>query len=329
MQKLAALLSISVLGLSLSLVVLLTIGFRQRQSAAALAQPTQPALVLVPTRALENVRLVSTATPLPPTATRLPPTSTEAPVVPILPSPRPGNAAPRVFYALNTVPSYYRLSNYCPGFGNPVSLRLFDWATGVTFSLSNESIANIPLAWDASASIWQGYSSARPFDQPDDAHARWKVSLFLSDGRQRRIDIVTSPETPDVYYIYGFQRIDPFAAANGDHYGIHPCRAFTLSAAEVETFLTTIQEYQDVVHYPTLLDSDDPRWVYGIASPLNGAVDLRAIPTTAYNDPIASIKELGAIWFARDPEWGGWAQVKFGAVLGWVDTAQVTLTPDA
>lgn len=332
MHKLAVFLSVSVLGLSLSLVVLLAVGFRQGQAAVvqatAQAMPGRQALVLAPTRALAEVHFAPTVTPLL-MVTLPPPTPTTEPVIPQQPSPPPENAAPRVFYALNSVPSFYRLSNYCPGFGNPVSLRLFDWTTGATFSLSNESIASIPLAWDARESIWQGYNSAHPFDQPDDARERWKISLFLSDGRQRRIDLIASPQTPGVYYVYGFQRIDPFADASGAYYGLHPCRAFTLAVDEVETFLTTIQQYQDVVRYPGLIDGDDPRWVRGTARPLSDAVPLRSIPTTAYNDPIASISQQDAIWLAGDPAWGVWAQVKYGAVQGWVDTTQLAFLPDA
>lgn len=310
---------------SLSLVIFLVIGLRPRPdsspSTAALPTATRQALVAAPTRALSGVR------PLPTATVRLM-IPTSVPVLPTEIPPTPGIAAPRMFLSANTMRSGSMLANYCGEFGSPVSLRLFDWTTGSTVSLSDESIARVPLSWDASKTIWRGYRSARPFDQPDDAREHWKVNLFLPDGSERWIDILISPTTPDVYYVYSFERTDPFADANGEHYGFHPCRAFSIAAAEVQSYLTTIEQFQDIVRFPALITGDDPRWVRGIAKPMSGAGDLRSIPTTAYNDPIGSIKQEIAVWFARDPEWGAWAQVKLGSVQGWVDSEFVALTPE-
>ena len=110
-----------------------------------------------------------------------------------------------------------------------------------------------------------------------------------------------SPQTPDVDYIYAFSTTIPFAAADGSHFGIHPCRAFVQPKTEMRAFLTTIEQYQEVVRYPPLISTNDPRWQYGTAYPLSAdpadAGDrsgLRTIPSTAYNDPIATIDQPGA-----------------------------------
>jgi hypothetical protein len=320
MGRLFNFLCVSVLLLSLSLVVLLMTGFRQRQHAALPAE-TRRALVVAPTRPPSTVGAVPTATVPPPTLTPAPALPTEIVVT-------PGIAAPRVIMILNTVPSHVRLSNYCTGLGSPVSLRLFDWTTGSTVSLTNAAIAGIPLGWDASASIWQGYQALKPFNQPDDTTRHWRLNLFLADGRERWIDILASPQTPDQYYVYVFERTDPFADARGERYGYHPCRAFSVAASEVEAFLSRIDQYQDVVRYPPLLKGDDARWIHGNARPVAINADLRSIPTADYNDPIGSIDQSTDLWYALDPAWGNWAQVKLGLVQGWVDTGLVALVPE-
>ena len=91
-------------------------------------------------------------------------------------------------------------------------------------------------------------------------------------------------------------------------------------------FLAVVNQYQDVVRYPSLIAGGDPRWQRGIASPTAAIADLRSIPTTRYNDPIGSITREISLWYALDPTWGGWAQVKLGSVQGWVDTGLVKFT---
>ena len=321
MKKQYAALWVVVLLLSLSLVAILVILPRQQQAVSATMTPlptnTARALALAPTRFLPTVAAHPTATDLPT------PYPSLTPFVLTLAAP-----APRVFQASNEyVPNEFMLANYCASFGSPVSLRLFDWDSGITISLSDEAIARIPLGWNASSSIWQGYNSLRPFNQPDDAVERWKINLYLSDTTERWIEIAFSPQSPDVYYVYSFQNIVPFAQPNGDHFGYHPCRAFTITTAQMQSFLTTVEQFQDSVRYPALIDGSDTRWARGTARPVAAYADLRAIPSTAYNDPIGAIDQPVTVWYALDETWGSWAQVKVGSVQGWVDTASVTFVP--
>lgn len=329
MRKPFTVLWVSVLLFSTTVIVALVVARGQRQ---AVIPPTevfppalQQALVVAPTRALANV--VAAPVNPEPSPTSQAPTSIAIEPTEIVVTPRID--APRLFFAASGGRGASMLANYCVDFGSPVSLRLFDWMTGATVSLSDEAIARVPLSWDASDTIWQGYKSARPFDQPDDAIQRWKINLFLPDGNERWIEIAVSPQTPEAYYVYTFQKTIPYANERGEHFGYHPCRAFAIASSEVQAFLTTIEQYQDVVRYPPLITGDDSRWVRGTARPTVSNADLRSIPTTAYNDPIASISQTVTLWYARDAAWGSWAQVKLGSVQGWVDTALVSLAPEA
>jgi hypothetical protein len=321
MKKQYAVVWAFVLLLSLSLVVFLFVIPKGRDEPAATATPlptnAPQALILAPTRFLPTVAAAPTATqPIPPTPY---PTMTAFAVT----LAEPG---PRVFDAANIVNSASMLVNYCKNFGIPVALRIFDWSNGSTVSLSDTAIAQIPLSWDASATIWQGYQSDHPFNQPDDIQERWKINLFLPDGTERWIRVQTSSQTPDIDYVYSFQQIAPFAGTDGLHFGDHPCRAFTISASAIQSFLNVVTQYQDVVRYPVLINGNDPRWTRGLLSPINAYADLRSIPSTIYNDPIGSIDTPVTLWFALDPTWNGWAQVKVGAVQGWVDMALVKFT---
>ena len=121
------------------------------------------------------------------------------------------------------------LASYCDQFGDPVSIRIFDWDDWSTVDVTNTLVAQLPISWDASGDIWRGYASAKPFDQPDDARDRWRLQLFTQDGAERWIQIAQSTSTPDILYVYAFQTITPYTDNGGNHYGYHPCRAFTIS----------------------------------------------------------------------------------------------------
>jgi hypothetical protein len=283
--------------------------------------PTNPpqALIFPPTRFLPTVAI-------PPTAT-----------IPIPPSPYPTMTAfavtlaapgPRVFQAGDIANSQSMLVNFCKGFGIPVAVRIFDWSNGSTISFSDQAIAQIPLSWDASNSIFLGYQSENIFSEPSDGQQRWKIDLFLPDGSERWVTIDTSPQTPDTYYVYSFEKIVPFSDKRGEHYGIHPCRAFSIPAEAVVNFLNVVNQYQDIVRYPGFVNGNDPRWTLGTIRPLNASVELRSLPTTKYNTPITTIDQPSKVWLAVDLDWNGWGQVKLGAVQGWVALAQIIFTVD-
>lgn len=324
-----------VLVLGLGLIVLLALSRGQR-AASPLPATTPPllpsatpqALAAAPTRFLPTVPVLPTSTPLifpsplPTTPAPNMPPATNAPILPTL-----AVANLPAFRVPDFPVSAASLINYCPGFGTPLTLSIFDWVTSSKANLSDAAVARIPLTWDASVSLWQGYESDHPFNQPDDAHQRWDLKLFLPDGSQRWIIIYESAQTPDTYYTYAYVTTEAFAAADGQHFGNHPCRAFATPSAQVMAFLAVVSQYQNLVRYPPLIATGDPRWQRGVARPLAAYADLRAVPSPVDNNPIGGIDAPVEIWYALDPAWDGWAQVRLGSLQGWVDTMTVALAP--
>ena len=327
-----------VLVFSLGVIVVLLLSRGGQREAPTVAETGLPlptdtpwGLAAAPTRFLPTVPVLPTTTALIfptllptdglPEGPNMPP-ATSAPILPTL-----AVANLPEFRVPDFAVSASSLVNFCADFGTPLSLSIFDWATGSTTNLSDEAIARIPLTWDASADLWQGYESDHPFNQPDDAHQRWNLKLYLPDGTERWIVIYESAQTPQTYYTYVFVTTAPFADAQGQHFGNHPCRAFATAAAQVMSFLEVVSQYQNLVRYPQLISSADPRWKRGIAKPTAAYADLRAIPSKLNNNPIGGIASPVEIWYALDPSWEGWAQIKLGSVQGWVDTMTVEIAP--
>lgn len=218
------------------------------------------------------------------------------------------------------VSSGFQLNAYC-NFDTPVSVSIFDWETGSTTVLSSDWIAALPLSWDARSNIWRGYSAAKPFDEPDDMRIMWRVSLFNNAGAEQFIDIGTSPTMPNLY-VYAFDNIVPFADRNGRHYGMHPCRAFSMTPDHLTYLMEAARSYQEFSGaYPALIQPDDPRWQRGVVTPIEDSLNVRAIPMQFNNNPIHVITAPVEVWYAVDPrEWREWAQIKIGNVQGWVNT---------
>lgn len=122
----------------------------------------------------------------------------------------------------------------------PQQTRVFDWSTWQTAYVQDSNVATQPFNWDASQSIWRGYQSAEPFAQPSDAFKHWSVTMTGTDGTEQWIYLLDSAQTPDTFYIYVFDNVEPFADTNGNHYGIHPCRAFSADANSVHNWLQEI-----------------------------------------------------------------------------------------
>ncbi len=122
----------------------------------------------------------------------------------------------------------------------PQETRVFDWSTWQTAYVQDPSVSAEPFSWDASRSIWRGYQSAQPFDQPNDAFKHWSVTMTDANGSEQWIHLFDSDQTPDIFYIYVFDNVQPFADNNGNHYGIHPCRAFAADANSVSNWLQQV-----------------------------------------------------------------------------------------
>ncbi|NDJ60771.1 MAG: hypothetical protein GYB67_06575 [Chloroflexi bacterium] len=222
------------------------------------------------------------------------------------------------------------IADYCRNFGSPSTIHIFDWTTGEQRNLTNPAIAQIPLAWDVSATFWRGYNAANPFDVPADTRERWRINLYLPTGEERWIEVAESAQTPQMVYVYVFERITPYADSRGQNFGFHPCRVFTLPSAQMYALLSAAgRQIVGDNQYPELADVTDPRWTRAVAQPLQTDVALRAVPSTENNDPISAITAVVNCWYISDPAWDGWAQVRLGNITGWVDTTTVVFLPSA
>jgi hypothetical protein len=124
----------------------------------------------------------------------------------------------------------------------PHQVRVFDWSTWQTAYVNDPSLSVAPFQWDASQTIWRGYDSAKPFDQPSDTFKHWSVTLILPDGTEQWIYLLDSAQTPSTSYIYVFDNVEPFADAQGNHYGFHPCRAFAADTNLVSSWLDQVYQ---------------------------------------------------------------------------------------
>jgi hypothetical protein len=122
----------------------------------------------------------------------------------------------------------------------PQQTRVFDWSTWQTAYVQDPNVSVEPFQWDASRTLWRGYQSAQPFDQPSDAFKHWSVTLIGADGSEQWIYLFDSVQTPDTFYVYVFDNVQPFADNQGNHYGIHPCRAFAADANSVDNWLNQV-----------------------------------------------------------------------------------------
>jgi hypothetical protein len=219
-----------------------------------------------------------------------------------------------------------QLGAFC-SFGDVTALSVYNWESGQTISLNGGWIAQLPLMWDASQSIWRGYDAAKPFDEPDDVMLTWRMLLRDGAGTERFIDIGRSAQT-SALYAYAFDNASPYADRNGRYFGVHPCRAFILSPTYLEYLLSAAAAYQEFNgSYPDLIVPDDPRWQRGFVEPIEATVNVRAIPMAFNNDPVYVIRQPMEIWYAVDARsWGEWAQVKIGNTQGWVHTGYVRFT---
>lgn len=218
------------------------------------------------------------------------------------------------------------LISYCDQFGIPESIRIFDWNDWSTVDLPNPLVAQIPISWDAKGDLWRGYGNEKPFEQPDDTRDRWRLTLFTSDGTERWIYVAQSDSTPGTLYAYAFQNLNAYADANGNHYGYHPCRAFTLPSTQMDVLLSSARAYRSSgSRFPEFATADDPRWVSGSAIPVADRFEIRAVPTQSNNSPLQTIIGSVECYFITEADWGTWAQVKLGNTIAWVDTSTVHL----
>lgn len=243
------------------------------------------------------------------------------------------NRAPEVLPSPMPVSAGAQLGAYCGSFGydDPHSLAIYNWATRQTISLSGAWLVDLPLAWDASGSIFRGYGgSGSIFEEPNDVRIVWRLTLMMADNVERWIDLAESATVTDRYFVYAYRDTVPTTDRNGDHFGLHGCRAFTIPRGTLDYLLEAARGYQEFAGaYPNFLQPTDPRWRAMLLTPIESIVNLRAQPEVYNNDPVYTVREQTRVWVVQDPAWGDWAQVKLGNTLAWVHTGFARLTPSA
>ena len=74
--------------------------------------------------------------------------------------------------------------------------------------------------------IWVGYPVG--FDIPTDWYWLPDEYFFTSKG-ERYMWIVASHSIPGTIYVFPFKSMEPYADANSNHYGVHPCGAYRVT----------------------------------------------------------------------------------------------------
>lgn len=133
------------------------------------------------------------------------------------------------------------LINICPQFGVPVSGTGYDTETWTDYTLDAQAIQAV-LNINADRSFWVGYENGG-FAWTNDVMPLLTLTFTAEDGSERWLDIFWSEQTPNTYYALPFANTAPYADANGEHYGTHPCAAILMTQAEYSELLEAINAH--------------------------------------------------------------------------------------
>lgn len=89
------------------------------------------------------------------------------------------------------------------------------------------------------ASIWLGYG-AGGYVVPEDCELVFKIGGVGEEGQRVLVWVWWAESQPDTFWVFPFRNIQPYADANGQHYGIHPCGMYTVEADDLQPILAAI-----------------------------------------------------------------------------------------
>lgn len=221
------------------------------------------------------------------------------------------------------------LSNHVPAYKSATTIRVDDAATSLSYAVVHDKAVWSLLNWNADDNIWRGYAqptdapgTIRGFDAPD-LPPRYTFSFNDSTGRH-----VVVTAQGDTAYVYAFVSRTPNADKHGNHFGLHPKRAFRLPLATVTETVALIKSLIGVDTYPPFAEPDDKRWKRRTVTPKATVVNLRCVPSIARNVPIGRLTApLGETWVVPDAYVSGdkrWAQMKYGNGYVWLSQEWVT-----
>ncbi len=130
------------------------------------------------------------------------------------------------------------LINVCPQFGTPVSGTGYDTRDWTDYELDAQAIQSV-LNINADHSFWVGYENGG-FAWTNDVMPVLTLTFAMADGSERWLDVFWSEQTPDTYYALPFANPTPYADANGEHFGTHPCAAILMTRAEYEALIAAL-----------------------------------------------------------------------------------------
>ena len=133
-----------------------------------------------------------------------------------------------------------RLIDVCPQFGVPVSGTGYDSTTWTDYELDAQAIQAV-LNINAERSFWVGYENGG-FAWVNDVMPELTLTLTMADGSERWLDVFWSEQTPNNYYVLPFADPIPYADANGEHYGTHPCAAILMTDSEYQALIRELRE---------------------------------------------------------------------------------------
>lgn len=124
----------------------------------------------------------------------------------------------------------------CAAFGVPVTGGGYDAA--FTEYVVGAAGVDAILSLDTSRSFWLGYDSGGFAAAYFDSDPALTLTLTTADGGERWIDITVAD---GVYYVLPYAMTTAYADANGEHYGTHPCAAFTITGDEFARLLAALE----------------------------------------------------------------------------------------
>ena len=95
---------------------------------------------------------------------------------------------------------------------------------------------------DTSESFWVGYDSTGFVEEFLAATRRvLTATLWTAEGSERNVDVFWTHETPELFYVLPYSTVEQYADSSGQHYGYHPCAAFTISYTEYADLLLELE----------------------------------------------------------------------------------------
>jgi hypothetical protein len=89
-------------------------------------------------------------------------------------------------------------------------------------------------------SIWIGYPEKWDIPPNGQLHGAWMIYGDI-DGQSIEIWIL-GDNVDDVYYLFVYNNVEPYADAEGNHYGQHPCGGWRVGSWQIDNVLRGVTD---------------------------------------------------------------------------------------